>query len=145
MRRKLIVMLAAIGMLMAVAAPAGADPADGNGTKSISDEDRPFAVDCDGTDVQGVADGWVQVMPDGSQVGHIVYTYTHEDNTFTYVETYRDTNFLNQEGEPISSRRGRMFEGLIGFLAINEATTVVTTHGNAGELADDQACAALVG
>jgi len=140
-----LIVVTTIGLLMVLALPAGAKPADGNGAKTVSVEDYPFAADCgEGVFMERAADGWVQVMNDGSQVGHIVYTYTEGENSFTYMETYVDRNYVNQDGDHISSRRGRMFEGLIGFLAINDATVEVVNHGNAGQSADEQACAALV-
>lgn len=141
-----LIVIATILLLLGLAVPAGAEPADGNGAKTVSVENYPFAADCgDGVFIEGIADGWVQVMADGSQVGHIVYTYTEGETSFTYTETYVDRNYENNDGDHISSRRGRMFEGLIGFSAINDATGEVVNHGNADQSADDQACAALVG
>jgi hypothetical protein len=136
-----------IGLLMALASPAGATPADGDGAKTVTVEDYGFFVDCEGGGIEGVADGWVQKMAAGSQVGHIVYTYTEGENSFRYVETFVDRNYENQDGDHISSRRGRMFNGLIGFTAINDTPgeEEVVHHGYADQSADEQACAALMG
>lgn len=141
-----VTVITAMGLLLLLASPAGAVPADGNGGKAVSVEDYPFAADCgDDVFIEAVADGWVQLMEDGSQVGHVVYTYTEGENSFRYVETFVDRNYDNEVGEHISSRRGRMFEGLIGFFAVNDATGEVTSHGKADQSADEQACAALLG
>ena len=136
--KRFAVLLVVAGM-MALSLPANAAPTE---TDSF-----PWFVDCDGTEITGWYEEWVQefTLENGTiiQLGHATITYTFEGKTFSFVEAYVDLSYTNQDGEGISTRRGRLFNGRTGYYL--EGGGEIVFHGLESLSADEQACAVLVG
>ena len=133
-----LAVLVVVAGVLALSLPASAAPTDS--------ESFPWEVDCDGTEITGWYEEWVQEFTLDNQIiqlGHATVIYTYEDRTFRFVEAYADRTYTNQDEEAISTRRGRLFSGLSGYFL--EGPDGVVVHGLDLPDADAQACAALVG
>lgn len=136
--KRFVVLLVVAGM-MALSLPANAAPTE---TDSF-----PWPVDCDGTEISGWYEEWIEEFTLGNetiiQLGHAMITYTFEGKTFLFVEAYVDLSYTNENGDGISTRRGRLFNGRTGYFL--EGGGEIVFHGLESPSADEQACAALVG
>ena len=148
MRR--IVLLVVTALIMAVAIPAYAAPADGNGNKEVGELSFVDGIDC-GVPVSMSYAEWSQVLTQDNQqvqLVHVTRTYTVEGESlpfFRFVSSWVERGYENRDGDHISVRSG-LDEGFIGHNSFNDATQkAVMPHGQETLEPDVLACEALSG
>ena len=148
MRR--IVLLVVTALITAMAIPAYAGPADGNGNKVVEEFSFPYGIECGGVGVSAFYEEWSQVLTlDNQQVQlvHVTRTYTVEGESlpfFRFVSSWVERGYENQDGDHISERSG-LDEGFIGHNAFNDSTGEAVMHGQETLEPDALACEALSG
>ena len=158
---RLLVMLIAVGMLVALAAPVSAAPADGNGNKSVEVLVGGGVLECGEGDLDVHVEGWEQGKEFngegnrnlGLTVFHLDVTYTNSEGD-TWVWRDRGPDRVYFDGEffflAISGRAGA---NNIGHLVVNLDTFEIVLQAGqtpfGGEpfegSPDDFACETLVG
>ncbi len=147
MRR--IVLLVVTALMLAMAIPAYAAPADGNDNKVVNEFSFTYGIECGGVAVSAFYAEWGQLTGDNQQVQlvHVTRTYTVEGESlpfFRFVSSWVERGYENQDGDHISARSG-LDEGFIGHNSFNDSTGEAVMHGQETLEPDALACEALSG